>query len=837
MRWLIGITLLVGACSGQNIFDESIYQNNPVAPNIWERMRQLPSNVKCSKIRVRREVTSLTAAEFAKFANAVWILNAGKHPTAFDAFTMVYMNNSHWVQGSDAFFPWNRRFLWTFEEALRSIDPDVTLPYWDWSMTNTPEQSPVFDQDFCGGNGDPNYNMSVTSGMFAQWKVQYPAPHFLSRDFQGHASTSGSLQDAPAGGILPSFYIKEVIDSMIYNIHGDMYSTFRQLIAAANGNVLTGIGGDMGQPWASNDPLFYLCLAYIDYIYYKYQQRGPPYNHTPKMNMKLNPFGVDSNSVLDSSKQLCYSYEDPPSYAIIKGYLDGLTDPRLQQDLDKVPEIPIPTLTCVYLPYTNVTGSASNSSETNKTCDQHCMVVPPPKTRSTTTKSKLPFSEIYCTGYASPCPCSQAPTSTSNSSVSKFPSVTPNMTRSCYYVFPNGSRPIVDPTPTEKVRTVTTTYTATKTFIKSNTITHTVEVMTETKYLTSTITPTVTKSQKVKPSDVPVPTKSPKLSCSDLIQKFSCKSAQDNSSNNGYLPPCDAPTLDPKLVMLCNGIVKSIDDAPLPNSTFSMVINWNNPLNVLADQLNFLSGRLNGSTLCPLDPYDRNDTLLLRQPVNVPSEWIKDSGLNEGLVRMQEQVVSRIYHILNVETLRAAFLSVSNPVVQQKIIRAYPSLCRGMPINIVRDEVIVVNKTKIIKSPMPKVITTNETVYFDPLANISASQLQKLSCQSIHTLLQQENANNLTSMIYSMLNAPAKPVATCTQTLRVIAAPTPLTPDTCKKIFGCGGNPINGGCCSSGDASNNQDLEDSGSMLPPSYYSKDPEMNLYKSSKEPRNRQ
>ena len=734
------------------------------------------------------------------------------------------MENIQKVQGSDLFFPWNRRFLWTFEEALRTIDPDVTIPYWDWSMTNTPEQSPVFDQDFCGGNGDPAYNMSVTSGMFSSWYVQYPTPHYLTRDFRGHVkvhsdnSNPGSTLLLNNDGLIPSLYVKEVIDSIIYNTTGMDHSKFRQLIATANGNVLNGIGGDMSQSYPSNDPLFYICLAFIDYIYFKYQQRGPLFSSQPNINVPMNPFGVNSQDVLDASGQLCYTYSDTPSYDLIKGYLKAMTEALpLEDEEDILEDMPTPTLTCTWIPITiNATNANSTviNNSASTTCNQSCLIYPPSVSTSINSsyKSQLSFTEYYCTGYSSPCPCNSlslslqnaSSPSTTNTSSYVFPSITPNMTKSCYYVFPNGSIPTTTPKFTTSLTTITSTVTSTnvktRVTITSGVIVTVVNTVTNTLFPTTvrTLTKVVTSTKSANTATTsPTPSRTiskststsalPSSTCVDLIQKFSCKSTTPNAAPNG-LPSCDIPTLDPKVVMLCNGIVKSVDEAPLPNSTFTIEINWSNPLNVLNEQIQFLSGRLNGSTLCPLDTYDRNCTLLLRQPDTIPSDWIKNNGLNEGLVRMQEEVISNIYHFLNVETLKGAFLSVSNPVLQQKIINAYPSLCRGMPVNINREEIVVVNKTKIIRAPIPKIIVTNQTVLFDPLANITSTQLRQLPCQSINALLQQENPRNLSSMISSMLNEPFKPVSTCTTTLRVISSPTPLTPDTCKNIFGCGGS-------------------------------------------------
>jgi tyrosinase len=35
--------------------------------------------------------------------------------------------------GYRRFLPWHRAYLIQFERALRSVDPDLSIPYWDWN--------------------------------------------------------------------------------------------------------------------------------------------------------------------------------------------------------------------------------------------------------------------------------------------------------------------------------------------------------------------------------------------------------------------------------------------------------------------------------------------------------------------------------------------------------------------------------------------------------------------------------------------------------------------------------------------------------------------------------
>lgn len=36
------------------------------------------------------------------------------------------------------FLPWHRQFIWEFEKELQNEDPNVTIPYWDWTGQSDP---------------------------------------------------------------------------------------------------------------------------------------------------------------------------------------------------------------------------------------------------------------------------------------------------------------------------------------------------------------------------------------------------------------------------------------------------------------------------------------------------------------------------------------------------------------------------------------------------------------------------------------------------------------------------------------------------------------------------
>ena len=83
--------------------------------------------------------------------------------------------------------PWHRHFIFEYEKELRSINPKVSLPYWDWGMDyENPAKSPLFDDNAFGGSGDKTTHC-INSGAFAGIRTQFyeghSDPHCVKRDF------------------------------------------------------------------------------------------------------------------------------------------------------------------------------------------------------------------------------------------------------------------------------------------------------------------------------------------------------------------------------------------------------------------------------------------------------------------------------------------------------------------------------------------------------------------------------------------------------------------------------------------------------------------------------
>ena len=84
---------------------------------------------------IRKNQSSLTSAERSAYVSAVKALKASG---AYDVFVAEHRaaflaGPNDPAHGGPAFLPWHREYLRRFERALQEFDPNVSLPYWDWT--------------------------------------------------------------------------------------------------------------------------------------------------------------------------------------------------------------------------------------------------------------------------------------------------------------------------------------------------------------------------------------------------------------------------------------------------------------------------------------------------------------------------------------------------------------------------------------------------------------------------------------------------------------------------------------------------------------------------------
>eukprot|EP00172_Hildenbrandia_rubra_P003837 Plantae.Rhodophyta-Hildenbrandia_rubra.ctg6670.p3 GENE.Plantae.Rhodophyta-Hildenbrandia_rubra.ctg6670~~Plantae.Rhodophyta-Hildenbrandia_rubra.ctg6670.p3 ORF type:complete len:424 (-),score=74.81 Plantae.Rhodophyta-Hildenbrandia_rubra.ctg6670:2665-3936(-) len=254
-----------GAIQGNNenlldleIEHETVRQDGVVTPT----PSPSPDASECScasGVRVRKEVGSLTSAEWTSFARAFRALkDTNDGQSTFENFVRTHLRGVRDAHGTSQFGPWHREFLFQVECRLRRIDPSVTIPYWDWSIDSAaPHLSPVWNR--IGGAVEGG---AIPNAPFRGWSSAVATQHNVLRGFT--AGQGGSFEERIEN------------EETIRNLQTDASSNFADFSAAledAHGTVHVGVGGDMGSTVTSpNDPIFYLHHAFVDKVWNEFQK-------------------------------------------------------------------------------------------------------------------------------------------------------------------------------------------------------------------------------------------------------------------------------------------------------------------------------------------------------------------------------------------------------------------------------------------------------------------------------------------------------------------------------------------------------------------------------------
>jgi tyrosinase len=275
----------------------------------------------------RRNQKTLTSSDRAEFVRALKVLkNTPSHftpPTAsrYDDFVYVHMQamllveivdrtkvaqngnlritsdirTPMWAHRCPAFFPWHRELLFQLELELQKAanDPDLAIPYWDWSVDQSKTAAPWTD-DFMGGDGNDG---PVTSGPFAgseNWKIT------LSEDGLDHLVRGfGLANDSDTNQLFASNLPTpaDVAASLAVTIYDKApWSDNRKLVSfrnqvegwcvpsgtafpvGMNNLVHLWVGGNNGTMLPStspNDPVFFLHHCNVDRLWAVWQARNP----------------------------------------------------------------------------------------------------------------------------------------------------------------------------------------------------------------------------------------------------------------------------------------------------------------------------------------------------------------------------------------------------------------------------------------------------------------------------------------------------------------------------------------------------------------------------------
>src|SRR6266571_4154314 len=102
-------------------------------------------------------------------AAATMVTSGGGMPNRYDDYVWIHNQVGGGAHRGPAFGPWHREFLRQFEYDLQQIsgNPDLMIPYWDWTTAQTSASTGwPFTDNFMGGFGNAVTGM-IATGRFA----------------------------------------------------------------------------------------------------------------------------------------------------------------------------------------------------------------------------------------------------------------------------------------------------------------------------------------------------------------------------------------------------------------------------------------------------------------------------------------------------------------------------------------------------------------------------------------------------------------------------------------------------------------------------------------------
>jgi len=250
----------------------------------------------------RRASRDLTATQWTRFTDAVRQLQqrpVGSLVTPYDTLVRRHLDTSSQVHNAAPYLPWHRYYLRQFEIRLQTVDPGLTIPYWDWTEDSQSFQTSVTWR-YLGGNGAALPGRPVIDGPFATWSPAYVQPHRLSRRW--------------LKGLAPS---AEVVNRALQT--SASYPQLRQSVEQFYSQVNVLIGGDMATMHAPNDPVYLLHLAFLDKLWSDWQLRpgnataygGRNSDGSAALSTDRLPGFVATVRDTFNISSFCYSYAPP----------------------------------------------------------------------------------------------------------------------------------------------------------------------------------------------------------------------------------------------------------------------------------------------------------------------------------------------------------------------------------------------------------------------------------------------------------------------------------------------------------------------------------------------
>eukprot|EP00168_Porphyra_purpurea_P012815 TRINITY_DN3432_c0_g1_i2.p1 TRINITY_DN3432_c0_g1~~TRINITY_DN3432_c0_g1_i2.p1 ORF type:complete len:488 (+),score=92.42 TRINITY_DN3432_c0_g1_i2:844-2307(+) len=231
--------------------------------------------------RVRKEVGSQTAAEWAMYQRAVMGLHARETSADrasldwFERFVQLHGEAARKAHGGTHFLAWHRLLLLAYENALRTVEPNATIPYWDWSMDAAdPGMAPVWQARELGA---AKRDAAIHGGAFDKFHVDTihsEEAHDVERGFDsGKPGKMLSFAAFPDKAVIKSLWEEPTFN---FSMFSWALETEHNLVHVGVGGYSHTADGDMlSLRRAAGDVVFWSHHAFIDFIWSMRQTRFP----------------------------------------------------------------------------------------------------------------------------------------------------------------------------------------------------------------------------------------------------------------------------------------------------------------------------------------------------------------------------------------------------------------------------------------------------------------------------------------------------------------------------------------------------------------------------------
>jgi tyrosinase len=249
-------------------------------------------------LKVRESVSRLSDDALARLRAAFTALMARPDNGGYQFFASWHGVSLGICEHHNALFlPWHRGYLYHLELALQDVDPEVTLPWWDWmDEAGVPA---AYDGDVLAGSEIKPFGVERQ----AEWPertVREIAPPGAG----GPGPLPPPLRTSVIGG--------QEVDLYAWMMDSPSYSEFSQRNWRLHDNIHVWLGGTMSDPnWAAFDPLFWAHHTMVDRLWRIWQHNHsgalPPEEILDQPMTYARAPALTAREVLDV-KQLGYEY-------------------------------------------------------------------------------------------------------------------------------------------------------------------------------------------------------------------------------------------------------------------------------------------------------------------------------------------------------------------------------------------------------------------------------------------------------------------------------------------------------------------------------------------------